>query len=153
MTAWYKAGHSPDESPGSSQPLEAQMTTGAGPAPQLERHAALRHAWEAEREAARAARRRGDESGEWRHLERAHIVSQPMAWRHISSHAAMLRAAVRRGDQREIVGQLLRLLLAAPGSLTGRYPVGNTGGADVSAFRPMPVPEDLRPLLNVEDAA
>jgi hypothetical protein len=129
------------------------MTTGAGPAPKLERHAALRDALEAKREAARAARRRGDETGEWHRLERAHILSQPMAWRHTSSHAAMLGAALRRRDQREVVGQLLRLLLAAPGSLTGRYPVGNTGGADVSAFRPMPVPEDLRPLLNMEDAA
>jgi hypothetical protein len=26
-------------------------------------------------------------------------------------------------------------------------PVGNTGGANVSAFRPMPVPEDLQRLL------
>jgi hypothetical protein len=37
--------------------------------------------------------------------------------------------------------------LAGPGSISGRYPVGNTGGADVSAFSPMAVPEDLRPLL------
>ena len=56
-------------------------------------------------------------------------------------------AAVRRRDGREIAGQLLRLLLAVPGSVSGRYPVGNTGGADVSAFSPMPVPDDLRPLL------
>ena len=31
--------------------------------------------------------------------------------------------------------------------MTGKYPVGNTGGADVSAFAPMPIPDDLRPLL------
>jgi hypothetical protein len=59
----------------------------------------------------------------------------------------MLGAAARRRDGREVAGQLLRLVLAVPGSLTGRYPAGNTGGADVSAFRPMPVPDDLRTLL------
>ena len=46
-----------------------------------------------------------------------------------------------------MAGQLLRLILAVPGSVSGRYPVGNTGGADVSAFSPMAVPDDLRPLL------
>jgi len=62
----------------------------------------------------------------------------------------MLAAAVRRRDARELAGQVFRVLVAAPGSLTGRYPVGNTGGADVSAFAPMPIPEDLRPLLPEE---
>jgi hypothetical protein len=46
------------------------------------------------------------------------------------------------------VGQIFRLVVAAPGSWTGRYPVGNTGGADVSAFRPMPIPEDLAKFLD-----
>ena len=109
---------------------------------------ALRDAWQAERGAARSARAVGDGAAEWHHLERAHILSQPLAVPHLRTHAAMLGAAVRRRDGREVAGQLLRLLLAVPGSLTGRYPVGNTGGADVSAFRPMPIPEDLRALLN-----
>jgi Protein of unknown function (DUF3703) len=60
----------------------------------------------------------------------------------------MFGAAFHSRDGHEIVGQVLRLLLAVPGSLSGRYPVGNTGGADVSAFQPMAVPEDLRPLLH-----
>jgi hypothetical protein len=59
----------------------------------------------------------------------------------------MLVAAVRRKDRHETVGQVLRLIVAGPGSITGRYPVGNTGGANVSAFRPMPIPDDLRSLL------
>ena len=59
----------------------------------------------------------------------------------------MLGAALRTRDGHETLGQMARLVLAAPGSLSGRYPVGNTGGADVSAFQPMAVPEDLRPLL------
>lgn len=107
----------------------------------------LKVAWSDETAAARAARNRGDVTAEWTHLERAHILSQPLAAAHVRTHLAMLGYAVRRRDRHEIVGQVLRAILAAPGSWTGRYPVGNTGGANVSAFRPMPVPDDLRPLL------
>ena len=109
--------------------------------------AQLRRAWSEERAAAVTARRRGDQPGEWHHLERAHILSQPMTVPHLRTHVAMLGAGFRRHDSREVVGQLLRLVVAGPGSLTGRYPVGNTGGADVSALAPMPIPEDLRPYL------
>ena len=114
---------------------------------------ALLEAWADERAAAASARRQGDFPEEWRHLERAHILSQPMAVPHVRTHLDMLSYAVRRRDPRELGGQLLRLVLASPGSLTGRYPVGNTGGADVSAFRPMPIPDDLRPLLEAGAAA
>ena len=113
--------------------------------------ARLRRAWSDERAAADAARRRGDLSGEWAHLERAHILSQPMVVPHVRTHVAMLGAGLRRHDGREVVGQVLRLIVAGPGSLTGRYPVGNTGGASVSALAPMPIPDDLRPFLSTEE--
>jgi hypothetical protein len=60
----------------------------------------------------------------------------------------MLGYAMRHHDRREVVGQVIRLLVAAPGTWTRRYPVGNTGGADVSATQPMPIPEDLQGFLN-----
>jgi hypothetical protein len=116
-----------------------------------QRQARLRLAWAAERDNARAARAEGDVAGEWRYLERAHILSQPLAWPHLATHLSMFNAALRRRDAREVIGQAARVLLAVPGSLSGRYPVGNTGGADVSAFRPMPIPCELRPLLALED--
>ena len=50
----------------------------------------LRAAWAAELDAARAARSSGDSSAEWTHLERAHILSQPMAGPHVRTHVAML---------------------------------------------------------------
>jgi hypothetical protein len=109
--------------------------------------ARLREAWSVEIDAARAARSTGETSAEWIHLERAHILSQPMAGPHVRTHVAMLAAALRRRDRHELVGQLFRTIVAAPGSITGKYPVGNTGGADVSPFAPMPIPDDLRPLL------
>jgi hypothetical protein len=107
----------------------------------------LRQAWDNERVQARSARERGDSGDEWMHLERAHILSQPMAVRHVRTHVAMLGSGWRRHDRREAAGQLLRLIVAGPGSLTGRYPVGNTGGANVSALLVMPVPADLQRLL------
>ena len=107
----------------------------------------LEQAWAKELGQARAARAAGAAGEEWRFLERAHILSQPLVVPHVRTHLAMLGAGLRRHDRREVVGQLARLVLAGPGSLSGRYPVGNSGGADVSAFVPMPVPEDLRPLL------
>jgi hypothetical protein len=109
--------------------------------------AELRAAWSTEIGFARTARVSGDVRAEWTHLERAHILSQPLAGLHVRTHVAMLAAALRRRDRRELVGQLFRVVVAAPGSITGKYPVGNTGGADVSPFAPMPVPDDLRPLL------
>jgi hypothetical protein len=60
----------------------------------------------------------------------------------------MLSYGFRHRDRREVLGQVIRLMVAAPGSLTGRYPVGNTGGADVSALLPMPIPDDLKALLD-----
>lgn len=79
----------------------------------------------------------------WHHLERAHILSQPAAWLHTRNHAAMLALALRQHDRREAVGQVIRIALAVPGSLTGRYPEGNTGRASVGLMTPMPVPADL----------
>jgi hypothetical protein len=114
--------------------------------------ARLHDAWSKEMTAARAARAANDATTEWTHLERAHILSQPLAGPHVRTHAAMFTAAIRKRDAREILGQGFRLAVAGPGSITGRYPVGNTGGANVSAFKPMEIPEDLRTLLTDEAA-
>ncbi len=99
-----------------------------------------RRRYRAEMAAARAARTADQR---WRHLERAHIVSQPDPWLHTRNHAAMFKLAVTQRDRREAFGQVIRLMLAAPGSLTGRYPEGNTGRASVGLMTPMPVPPDL----------
>lgn len=83
----------------------------------------------------------------WRALERAHILSQPYLGLHLTNHWEMLTFAIFERDTREIIGQIVRLALAPLGSLTGRIPIGNTGRSNVSAFRPMPVPEDLRNII------
>jgi hypothetical protein len=59
----------------------------------------------------------------------------------------MLKYAVVLRSPQEVLGQLARILAAA---LLSRIwvPVGNTGRANVSAMRPMPIPDDLQRLLD-----
>ena len=96
--------------------------------------------------AARAAFGAGDLDACFRLLERAHILGQPWFVPHTVSHWLMLRVGWRRRDAREVRGQLLRLAAGGLLSLAGWLPEGNTGGADVSATRPMPLPADLAAL-------
>ena len=99
-------------------------------------------------ELAQAAEGRGDIDQAWGYLADAHVVTQPWALPHVRVHVAMLCLGVRIRSGQEIVGQLARLVLAAPGSLSHRYPVGNSGRANVSAFTPAPVRSDLAELLS-----
>jgi len=80
------------------------------------------------------------------HFERAHILGQPHYWRHVKSHYWMLRVGLKTRSFREITGQIVRIIGSA-GSLIGKYPTGNTGGANVSPFKTMPIPDDLKPYL------
>lgn len=57
----------------------------------------------------------------WHHLERAHIISQPDPGLHTRNHIAMLALALHQHDRREALGQIVRIIVAAPGSLSGRY--------------------------------
>lgn len=102
-----------------------------------------RAAWSAEMAAARAAASANDPATAFLHLERAHIIGQRNVRAHTLAHVGMLRAAFTRMDLREILGQLLRIPAALTKTLIW-VPTGNTGGANVSAFRSMPVPADLK---------
>ena len=117
-----------------------------GPAPS-EAADPVRAAYLVELGAYRDARGIGDWDAAWRHLERGHILAQPRFRLHLASHTEMLKFAISRRDVREISGQLLRIAFVPLGALTGRLPTGNIGRARVSAFAPMPVPDDLRPYL------
>ena len=112
---------------------------------------AARRVIAAEMAAYRSALEEGDDDRAWHHLERLHIVSQPYLRPHISSQGAMTGFAIRRRDWSEVLGQMVRIILAPLGSLTGRLPVGNTGRSNVSAFAPMPIPSDLAEALRQQD--
>lgn len=100
---------------------------------------------------ARTSLEKGKTSQSWAFLERAHILSQPYAWPHVATHLEMLRVALLARDGKEFVGQVLRTLIAAPGSILKRYPEGNTGRANVSMFLPMPAPRDLFESIPLEE--
>jgi hypothetical protein len=107
----------------------------------------LAQAFEHEWRLARDARRAGDLDRAFHHLERAHILGQRHTGRHVKSHLGMLQVGWQRADARELLGQATRIVAAALFSRVW-VPVGNTGGANVSAFKPMPVPPDLQALLD-----
>jgi len=113
--------------------------------------AALRGAYELELREAERLLADDDLRGAFGRLERAHVLGQRSTTAHVRAHWAMLRLAWRHRDVREVRGQVGRILGAA--LVTWLWvPDGNTGGANVSAFRPMEIPQDLRRLLDTDRA-
>ncbi len=106
----------------------------------------LRAALQRELDQARAQEAAGALDAAFAHLERAHILSQRHAFAHAGVHLRMARIGWKRRDAREILGQAARFPAAL---LFSRLwvPLGNTGGARVSAMQPMPLPDDLRAVL------
>lgn len=101
---------------------------------------------EAELAAADGARASGDTDGAFRHLERAHILGQRFTGQHVRTHWRMLLLGHALRDWREVRGQVVRIVAAALFSRVW-VPPGNTGRASVSALEPMPVPDDLRAMI------
>ena len=70
----------------------------------------MNNAYEVEVRRAKLALQRGDFEITYFHLERAHVLAQRMTGRHTYTHALMLVAGLRRGDIREVVGQVPRMV-------------------------------------------
>lgn len=102
---------------------------------------------DAELHAARELFGQGRADDAFRHLERAHVLGQASTWQHVRVHFRMLAWGLRQRHGREIAGQLLRIAGAATLTAIGRVPEGNTGGANVSPMRPMPIPDELAELI------
>jgi hypothetical protein len=103
-------------------------------------------AYEQEVQRADQALQQEDFETAFKHLERAHVLAQRMTGRHTFIHWRMLVAGLRRGDLREVAGQVPRIVASI---LFSRLwvPRGNSGRSRVSAFKQMPVPDDLRHLV------
>jgi hypothetical protein len=111
----------------------------------------LRSAFHNELQAGRLRRAAGDLDAAFKHFERAHILGQRDTLAHVRAHALMLGVGWERRDSRELVAQLVRIVAALMFSRLW-VPVGNTGGANVSAFRAMDVPDDLASILREASA-
>lgn len=99
---------------------------------------------EAEIAAARNAPRSGGDSTAFSHLERAHVLGQSSTWQHVRVHWLMLLWGLRQRRAGETAGQVLRMIGAATKTPIGLVPTGNTGGANVSPFRRMPIAPELQ---------
>jgi hypothetical protein len=82
------------------------------------------------------------------HLERAHILGQAITMEHTRVHWLMLKLGWKKKDWLEIFGQMLRIVGASTKTPFGIYPTGNTGGANVSPFKPLPIADELQKLIN-----
>jgi Protein of unknown function (DUF3703) len=89
----------------------------------------------------------GDLSTAFHCLERAHVLGQAITYQHTRIHWRMLKLGLKMQSPREIFGQIVRIVGAASKTPLGIYPTGNTGGANVWFFKPMPIPDDLREIL------
>ncbi len=89
----------------------------------------------------------GDLARAFAHLERAHVLGQASTREHVRVHVRMLGWGFRRRSGREVLGQLFRIFGAAAMTGLGLVPTGNTGGANISPFQPLPLPADLETLI------
>lgn len=88
---------------------------------------------------AKHARQQGHPAAEFHHLENAHVLGQHSTSLHVKVHWLMLLWGFRNRSPKEVLGQLLRTVGAATKTAIGFIPEGNTGGANVSPFKAMPM--------------
>ena len=82
------------------------------------------------------------------HLERAHVLGQASTYWHVYVHIKMLIWAVQNPKPREFLGQVIRIIGAFLLTALKGVPEGNTGGSNVSLVAPMPIPHDLKSILD-----
>lgn len=87
-------------------------------------------------------------SNAWYHLERSHIIGQSYPIEHTYSHWLMLKFGFMQKDTKEVLGQIIRLLVGGWKSFIDHVPLGNTGGANVLPLKSMPIPNDIKNLFN-----
>lgn len=102
-----------------------------------------------------AAAQRLDDLGEvaasFTHLERAHVLGQASTFHHVRVHVLMLCWAMKHRVWKEAQGQVLRIVGAATKTVFGWVPTGNTGGANISPFKPLPIAPDLAHTIEAAD--
>lgn len=82
------------------------------------------------------------------YLEDAHVIGQHSTYLHCLAHFHMLKHGIKQRDPKEIIGQIFRLVGALTKTAIGFIPTGNTGGANVSPFKPLPVSQDNQIILD-----
>jgi len=82
------------------------------------------------------------------YLEDAHVIGQHSTYLHCLAHFHMLKHGIKQRDPKETIGQVFRLIGALTKTAIGFIPTGNTGGANVSPFKPLPISHDNQVILD-----
>ena len=101
-----------------------------------------------ELELAAQARDSGNITAEFRCLENAHVLGQESTYWHVKVHILMFMWACRNFKPKELLGQAFRIVGAVTKTVFGLVPQGNTGGANVSPFKAMPVKPEYEAIIN-----
>ena len=89
----------------------------------------------------------GNFKAAWSHLERAHIIGQKYPYAHTVVHWKMLQFGIKIKNQKEIIGQIPRLIFGGVKSFVGKIPVGNPGGANVPPLKQFPIDKELQDIF------
>jgi hypothetical protein len=76
------------------------------------------------------------------------VIGHESTFWHVEVHVLMLVWAFRSRSAKEAVGQLFWIVDAATKTVFSLVSQGNTGGANVSPFRKMPIAPDLVTLIH-----
>ncbi len=94
---------------------------------------------DAELQLASIAYSQADKVNAFKHLENAHVIGQNSTYFHVKVHCLMFVWALKERKLKELLGQVMRIFGAATKTAIGLVPEGNTGGANVSPFKVMPI--------------
>lgn len=94
------------------------------------------------------AERQGNPQLAFSHLERAHVLGQYSTFEHVRVHWLMLLWGIRQRRIGEIFGQITRIIGAASKTAIGLVPSGNTGGANISPFKKIPISPELAAIIS-----
>ncbi|MFA3790006.1 DUF3703 domain-containing protein [Aliiglaciecola sp. SL4] len=91
----------------------------------------------------------GDQQQAFRYLEDAHVIAQKSTYLHCLVHYLMLKHGYIQWNIKEMSGQIFRLVGALTKTWIGWIPTGNTGGTNVSPFKPMPISAHNQKIIDV----
>ncbi|MFY8274558.1 DUF3703 domain-containing protein [Pseudoalteromonas sp. SSDWG2] len=74
---------------------------------------------------------------QFKHYENAHVLGQASTYWHTYTHWLMLRWGWQHRVYNEVAGQVIRIIGAVSKTAVGLLPTGNTGGANISPFKPL----------------
>ena len=89
----------------------------------------------------------GEYNRAFSYLEDAHVIGQQSTYFHCLIHYKMFKHGLTLRNNIEIFGQALRFIGALTKTAFGLIPIGNTGGANISPFKTLPISKENKVIL------